>query len=310
MSIFVSHSNSTWVDEILSNGLNLGGFTLPENVVELILSKVPNEDILNCKLVCHTWKDIVARNSFLKLRFEEKGLNWNSIPDKFKSDSKYRPILHAHLRHGILSKNYVRNSSGQDEFRGWQKIAGDWIVSQEPFGCEPLPTSTFFKRVGQSCFVLKSYKGAKCYCIDLRKEGLTPEILELMLPFKLKFSQLYAASSSTPTMFKWSIVMWNEQKDFRRKYSSPIKILPSGKWQKVEYSFKFGNNARNLKELKGLRQIFLVNEVYTENTSTPDEIQRDPLNVKFARACVTLELLNSEPDESSSQAVSMEGGHD
>ncbi|CAL8137683.1 unnamed protein product [Orchesella dallaii] len=111
-------------------------------------------------------------------------------------------------------------------------------------------------------------------------------------------------SSSTPTMFKWGIVMSNELKDFRCQYSSPIKILPSGKWQKVEYLFKFGNNARNLKELKGLRQIFLIIEVHKEDPSTPDEIQRDLLNVKFARACVTLELLDNEPDESSSSQES------
>ncbi|CAL8137689.1 unnamed protein product [Orchesella dallaii] len=298
------------MEEIVSNGLNLGGFTLPENVVELILSKVPNEDILNCKLVCHTWKDIVAGNSFFKLRFEEKGRNWNSIPDKIKSDPKYRPVLHAHLRHGILSKNYARNSSGQDELRGWQMWLGDWIVSQEPFGCEPLPISNFFKREGQSCFVLKSDKGAKCYCIDLREQGLTPEIMELMLPFQFQFSQLYASSCSTPTMFKWGAGISDWQTVFQYHYPTPIKILPSGKWQKVEYSFKFGNNARHLKELKTLRQIFLTHKAYRENPSTPDEIQRDPLNLKFARACVTLELLDNEPDESSSPAVSMEDKRD
>ncbi|CAL8115986.1 unnamed protein product [Orchesella dallaii] len=269
---------------------------LPENVVEMIISKICNCNILNSRLVCKEWKDLVARRSLWKLRYKNQGVNWNAIESfiRGRDSANNWVILHAQLSHEILSKNYILNPSGHDGFLGWTTLMKHFFVEEIPRRCNPLPDSPLLGRVDTGCFVASTLWSSKSYQVDLWEEGVTPIVANLLPPFQVKCSQLVASRSDRSAVYSWKVQLLNSRETVYRQYApSKVKIPASGQWTKVEYAFKFGRDAESIADLKDLRYILFIHE---GKGRYDDDVESDgPYGVKFAHVCVTLEGLHDEP---------------
>ncbi|CAL8137747.1 unnamed protein product [Orchesella dallaii] len=265
---------------------------LPEPVIELILTMVPEEDILACNLVCRTWKRLISRKSYWKKRYQEKKINWYEIPEHIRDKAGGWMILYAQYRYQILSKNYIHNPSGHRRFGGWVISATHrnmWLVEQVPDGCEPLPSSDFFGRKEGCCFVTSFDWSSKCYTVDLWREGLKlkPGVMKLILPFQIKCSQMYAARFDCGGQFNWELRLLDSHWKVIRFYKQPtIDVPPSEEWKTAEYGFKF--ESKNDFQFRDLRYIEFIHE------GKDTQFWAGHFGTKFARSCVTIELL--EPD--------------
>ncbi|ODM89606.1 F-box only protein 6, partial [Orchesella cincta] len=270
---------------------------LPDTVLEVILSKVPEDDILKCSLVCRTWREIITRKSFWKIRFKNRRIPWEEVPKHVRDKPKGWMILYAHLRYRILSKNYIQNPSGHNQFEGWTILPNDgleWRVEQVPQNCSPLPApvSNIFERNDESCFVPAFEWCSKYYWIDIRKEGLTPSLLKLLLPIQINCSQMYTARyDCCGGVFSWELRLLNSQEKILSNYESPtVELSSTTEWHTAQYSFQFGSEDEEL--VQDLRYIVFSHE----GRDTQWWAGRGQFAMKFARSCVTFEALETEPE--------------
>ncbi|ODM89297.1 F-box only protein 6 [Orchesella cincta] len=281
------------------NGFIFCGNTLPETVVELILTKVDDEDVLNCHSVCRAWSELIARKSLWKTRFDNKQVDWNSTLDR---NGSWR-VFHAILRDQILSKNYIKNSSGHDQFEGWTVVPNEyhqWSIEEKPVGCDPLPDLPHFGVKDRSAFIANSNWCSKYYLVDLWAEGLTPNLMKLLLPFQIKCCQSYTVRSDLGGDFDWELMLLNSQERVLSEYLSPITRLPQGyvKWRTAEYAFQFGkSNISNSNFLEELRYVLFIHE--GKSSGTPPH--GDRCGLKLSRSCVTIECLEPESGEEEPQ---------
>ncbi|CAL8114468.1 unnamed protein product [Orchesella dallaii] len=286
------------------NGFNLNGFNLPEHVVENILSYVSDQDIPNCRVVCHTWKHVLSSKSLWKLRFQKRGVDWNEIQSFItdRNSTNMWALLHSHMCHGILHKNFISNPSGHNGFEGWDMeppiFENPWIIEEQPMACSPLPNAPLFGRVDQCCFA--TCFGYKNFTVDLWDEGLTPALTKLLLPFQIKCSQLFSTrvDQQYNGSANWNIYLWNSDQNIRiRQLTGRIRvnfsIRSTGEWQKREWVFKFERDDLSIRDLENMRYVQFLHAGVCQ---TDPLIEEEPDNgaFKFSHTCVTIEGL---PDE-------------
>ncbi|CAL8114464.1 unnamed protein product [Orchesella dallaii] len=286
------------------NGYNLDGFNLPEHVVETILSYVSDQDIPNCRVVCHTWKHLLSSKSLWKLRFQKRGVEWNEIQSFItgRDSTNMWALLHSHMCHGILHKNFISNPSGHNGFEGWDMdVAGrenQWIIEEQPVTCSPLPNAPLFGRVDQCCFATRF--GVKNFMVDLWDEGLTPALTKLLLPFQIKCSQLFSTRMDQQYngWANWNIfLLTDDQNTIIRQLGGHIRvnfsIRSTGEWQKREWVFKFERDDLSIRDLETMRYVEFLHHGMCETEHMIEE-EADNGGFKFSHTCVTIEGL---PDE-------------
>ncbi|CAL8137739.1 unnamed protein product [Orchesella dallaii] len=281
------------------NGFLISGQAIPETVVELILSKVPVEDLLKCNLVCKAWRNLISRKSLWKICFDDNKANWNTVPEHVRDKPNGWMVLYAQLRNEILSKNYIKNPSGHRQFEGWTIFSngGDqWRVEEEPHGSDPLPNLDipfFGIDEDKSCFTSSFGWCSKYYIVNLWREGLTPELMKLMLPFKIKCSQMYTARFDCGGVFDWELRLLDSEEKRLCQHKAPrIEVPAIMEWQTAEFAFEFGSDDEEL--LKDLQYLVFIHE------GKDTQFWAGHYGMKFARSCVTFECLYSQPENSSS----------
>ncbi|ODM89859.1 F-box only protein 44 [Orchesella cincta] len=279
---------------------------LPETVLELILSKVSDEDILKCNLVCRTWNALISRKSLWKKRFENKQVNWEEVPSHIRDKPNSWMILRAHLHHRILFKNFIDNPSGHSGFDGWTIFDnnGDlWRVEEEPIGCDPLPKTELIGRNDESCFVTSYGWCSKYFMVDLWSQGLTPELLKIILPFQINCSQMYTARFDCGGKFDWELRLLDSQQKIICMYKPTCIQLPATMdWKKTEFAFQFGSGDVEL--LQDLRYIMFIHE------GKDTQVWAGHYGMKFARSCVTIECLRTEPEENALEGLTDQFGEE
>ncbi|CAL8137743.1 unnamed protein product [Orchesella dallaii] len=231
---------------------------LPETVIELVLAKVPEEDILTCNLVCRAWKELICRKSFWKKRFQDKKLNLYEIPKCVQDMQGGWMILYSQYCRGILSKNYNRMPPCQKKFPNQQ-------IPEAPSSCHILLAdqelerngifthSNFFEREIDMCYFATSFRWcSKSYKVDLWREGLKPGLMKLILPFRIKCTRICAAGFDCGSRFEWEIRILDSQLKFINVSKHPnILVEPRDDWESAEYSIEFRRkDANHLKDLR------------------------------------------------------------
>ncbi|ODM87465.1 F-box only protein 6 [Orchesella cincta] len=285
------------------NGYVLCGFEVPEPVLETILSRVSDEDILQCNSVCRAWKDLITRKSFWKKCYERQGINWNKIPSQIREKPEGWIVLYSHFRYGTFSKNFIKNPSGHRAFDGWSIYTngGDmWRVEDVPCGCHELPESSFFGP-DTSCFVSSYQWCSKYYIVDLWNEGLNPTVMRISLPLQIKCSQMYATRFDCGGIFKWELRLLDSQEKIIREHKLYIERPPSTQWETAEYGFKFKLSHADF--MQQIRYLVFIHE------GRDSQFWKGHYGMKFARSCVTVECLENDPEEES-ELEADETGHE
>jgi len=197
-------------------------------------------------------------------------------------------VLYSQLRHQILTKNYIKNPSGHgtyfifktyspiswrviyslffvDDLNGWTNLNGyEWRVEQEPLGCAPLPDTFLFGRNDRSCFigpVDRDEDGRKYYIIDLWNEGLTPTIINLISPFKIKCSQMCIAAYRTG-YYNWQVFLLTSTNKCVGKHQQSSLLPASPEWKTLECSFRLRSS--DVDQTKDLRYVVFEHEGYVK----------------------------------------------
>ncbi|KAJ7306347.1 hypothetical protein JRQ81_009689 [Phrynocephalus forsythii] len=153
---------------------------LPEEVLLEILSWVPKRDlILNCRLVCSQWRELVDQPVLWKRKCERLGIR-PKMPDG--TDHDWRTF---YLRHSV--PNLVKNPCGQENLDYWDLHGTSWVTVpyRLPFPYERIPCPP---PDVQRCFVVSSPtrsaggQGVKSQRITLRDEGYSDRLMDETRP--------------------------------------------------------------------------------------------------------------------------------
>ncbi|CAL8068715.1 unnamed protein product [Orchesella dallaii] len=274
-------------DILTDNGFNLCEIVIPETILEFILCEVAEEDILNCRLVCRTWKNLIARKYLWKRRFERRRVDICSIPASILDKPDAWLVFYAHLRYLILSKNYIGNSSGERGLEGWTMWDNvgrghRWRVKESLVS---LAATSLFNGTVPFYFDNLNDLCSKYYIVDLWREGLTPKLMKLLLPFRIKCSQLYASKCDDFDgigLFNWEIRLLNSQEKTIAKHKTGMELPRKVEWRMVEHSFNFSENSFEL--LDDLRYVVFIHG--------GDQLY---YGIKLAKSCLTIECLENNP---------------
>jgi len=107
------------------------------------------------------------------------------------------------------------------------------------------------------------------YCrVDLWKEGMTPIVMETMLPFQINCSQMYSGERDLEPhrlrpnhrcLFVWEILLLSPQDEVIAMYKPPeIHFALSSEWKTADYTFHFKTGDAKLLKQFGLRYVVFI----------------------------------------------------
>lgn len=174
-SVFQNRSESNSYDP--TNGLILSDVLLPEEIVLLILSYVDSKSLLNCKLVCINWSEIIQSNSFWRLKLQP-------LKKNIKENIPWY-IYYCLVYRNIFDTNLLKNASGENKLNYWHihhNGGNKWKVENTPMGADPLPENVPDFNGKQCCFATSFSACSKSQQINLNENKLLSYIIREFHP--------------------------------------------------------------------------------------------------------------------------------
>ncbi|XP_038677900.1 F-box only protein 6-like [Scyliorhinus canicula] len=206
---------------------------LHEDVLAEILCHVPGKDlILNCRLVCRLWRELVDRTHIwkekcIRERAFQRNLHFITPNDWMK------------LYFIPLAVNLIKNPSAEEDLRFWSidENGGDeWNVETLPGGHgQNHPCKTLNKY-----FVTSYGLCRKSQIIDLSAHGLWGGLLDFLQP-KIVVSDWYAGRHDCGCMYALSVELLSEDRTPIRSYNSEEIRIPQWsdvKWNQITHVFE------------------------------------------------------------------------
>nr|CAD7261800.1 unnamed protein product [Timema shepardi] len=224
-------------------GYFIKGIPFPEEVLIILLSHVDHKTLLNCRQVCKLWRELVD-GSVWKEKFRREGRSYHSFR-AIASSRKLPWYAYYWIFHkDPFGRNLIKNGCGQNKFSHWtihSNGGNKWDVERTPLGCEPVPSE-----VGaDSCFVTSYQLCSKQQLVDLRVEGVPPQIMDELKPC-ITVSEWgeYAGRFDCSCVYEMHIKLLNSHRSPLEEYQQQ-KSMHAGEnvdWRKISNTF---NNYKN-----------------------------------------------------------------
>ncbi|GAB6029422.1 hypothetical protein CHUAL_005181 [Chamberlinius hualienensis] len=238
------------------------GFAFTElspELATLILLHVPDNDlVVNCQLVCKTWKQLIDNYGFWKRKALMKGVHYpKRLAETNFSAHTYRLIA----IQNPFKRNLIFNPYGKEAFNGWEKprtettsendtmlgwhsyshrkrLEDSFRIEDPPVGADALDTVPELREVATSCFATSHYKCKKVQCIDLNKLGCTEEVMRFLKP-SIYICDWYAARFDCGSYYWLTVSLLDKNKEEVDRFSFEDEEAQwtGCKWSKVEHTF-------------------------------------------------------------------------
>lgn len=211
-------------------------YDISEDILIHILSFLHPSDLLrNCSLVCRQWKQLIDGHSIWKRKCLRDGKTipkycFETIPENF-----YRNIYLSNP----YGRNLLRNPYGSEKLEYWTITAGDdggWTVEDVPQGADPVPCEAG----GASCFATSYMRCEKYQEIDLIKEGINEELIDVIHP-PIAVGEWHAARFDCGSTYELRVLLLNaEHSEIDSFEYGPYEEQQwTGRaWAKAEHVFK------------------------------------------------------------------------
>uniref|UniRef100_A0A1B6J9E4 F-box domain-containing protein n=1 Tax=Homalodisca liturata TaxID=320908 RepID=A0A1B6J9E4_9HEMI len=265
------------VESDFTNGLIIFGNFLPEEVMSNILHCLSWDDLLNFRLVCHSWKRLIdSFVSYKKIKecksykacfaFNVKGFNPESLPF----------YVYYAIGKNAFGSNHLKNAFGSGEiphvcqpprrsfgrrraqdlrmcsdvncprFKHWSVLSsqGDgWTVEMVPQGSQPLPEHL----EGSSCFVTSYGLCSKQQIIKLSECGLSSKIMDEIQPH-IDISEWYARRFDCGSIYRLKVSLLDINKEVVDQFIEEIVDNHwDDNWHQVSHTFRnYGPDVRFL----------------------------------------------------------------
>lgn len=203
---------------------------LPVDVVEVILSFVPAEDLLTNCIHVEQWVEIINSNSLWLLKCLRK---WKNVvkPDPIS------PNFYRHFYHMPFGVNLLKNPCGRDGMNGWivTNNGGDgWKVENPAGGADSIPDTDC-----QFCFTTSYVNCEKFQSVNLSDYKITAKMMDIVRP-QIKVSEWHAARWDCGSIYKLKVAILdkNSVKLDHFEYEHTETQWTGRQWQKVEHVFK------------------------------------------------------------------------
>ncbi|KAJ6661311.1 hypothetical protein lerEdw1_015449 [Lerista edwardsae] len=151
---------------------------LPDELLVLVLSWVSSRSLVTrCRLVCQRWKDLIDSPTLWKLKWKREPSKRGLLEAALKVARRTPQIEWSRL--GVLEpfgRNLIKNPCGTERLLHWEiQQGGDgWTVEENLDFVEGAEA--------QTCFVSSYMHCAKWQVVDLLKEGLWEDLLDICQP--------------------------------------------------------------------------------------------------------------------------------
>ncbi|XP_042334516.1 uncharacterized protein LOC121936375 [Sceloporus undulatus] len=178
-------SQPSWIRFLLRKKVTIKD--LPEDVLLEVLSLVPRKDlILNCRLVCSHWRDLVDLPFLWKRKCQRMGFYPETSDNTFQD---WRTFCFLNCK-----RNLVKNPCGEAGLESWQMNGNKWDTDEQ---IVPYVSSRFYKLCRfipcppqdvQKCFIFTcpagcySESGTKKQRINLMEEGYSNQLMDETKP--------------------------------------------------------------------------------------------------------------------------------
>ncbi|XP_077998271.1 F-box only protein 44-like [Glandiceps talaboti] len=196
---------------------------VPDNVLTVILSCVPDKDLLNCMLVCKRWYMTIQQPTFWKIKCLNAGRLLRELVNI--PSAEWRNVYFKNP----YGRNLIRNPCGDDG------VSKDWIilmnggnqlrVEDSDIGCKPKPIEMLEETDTSST---KNFASSYGWChrvqvIDLIKEGCSEYVMDEIRP-DIDISEWYAARWDCGSIWEMRVSLskktYNSVQDIKSSVSS------------------------------------------------------------------------------------------
>ncbi|XP_063799952.1 F-box only protein 6-like isoform X2 [Pseudophryne corroboree] len=205
---------------------------VPEGVLLEILSSVPHRDlILQCRLVCSVWRDVIDSHTLWKMKCQRDGFlpkDWRKNPP----DWRMFYVL------SYKKRNLLRNPCATDDFNFWHKnedLGDGWKV-------ETLPGDhgqSFPEESVRKYFVTSYGPCIKSQTIDLTEEGYYGDLMDVMQP-AIVIKDWYAARHDCGCRYTLLVQLLSKEHTVIEEFCPEPVVIPQwsdAKWAQVEHTF-------------------------------------------------------------------------
>lgn len=230
---------------------------LPDEMVVYTLSFIDADTLLNCRLVCKIWRELI--DAYV---FQEKSSRENEYVNNGRGYYSFSKIDSSNIRklelpwyvfyvickYDPFNRNLVKNHCGQNQYMHWS-ITNDhnwWTIEETPEGAPLLPDDPDFDG-HTSCFVSTYRLCSKRQKIILKNYGLNDIMMKTLQP-EISVSEWYTGRFDCGCKYALRATVHdkNDKLIEQHNYNDTLPQWEANIWTKASHSFKNQSNASHL----------------------------------------------------------------
>ncbi|XP_060852462.1 F-box only protein 17-like [Rhopalosiphum padi] len=230
---------------------------LPDEMVVYTLSFIDADTLLDCRLVCKRWRELIDAYVFQEKasrenKYVNNGRGYYSF-SKIDSNNIRKLelpwyVFHVICKYDPFNRNLVKNHCGQNEYTHWN-ITNDhnwWTIEQTPQGAPPLPDDPDFDG-HTSCFVSTYRLCSKRQKIIFKNYGLNDIVMKTLQP-EISVSEWYTGRFDCGCKYALRATVHdrNDKLIEQHNYNDVLPQWEANIWTKASHSFKNQSNASQL----------------------------------------------------------------
>lgn len=226
-------------------------FYVPEEIIAHILSFVDFDSLVfGCRLVCHSWKNIVDNLALREKAERECALELEKAVREPVSKKLILPWYINYLCHKkLLGRNLLKNNCGKDKFKHWSILSngGDrWKIEDIPSGSDALPEDCSDFEGYTSCFSTSYHSNSKVQVINLLEEGFGQKFMDNVQP-DIAISEWFSGRFDCGCVYELKVELMDKKMkpiaNFEQRES--IEQWKGREWHKIEHVFSnYGHGVR------------------------------------------------------------------
>ncbi|CAI6366694.1 unnamed protein product [Macrosiphum euphorbiae] len=229
---------------------------LPDEMVVNTLSFIDADTLLDCRLVCKRWRELIDAYVFQEKasrenEFVNNGRGYYSFSQVESSSIRKLElpwyVFYVICKYDPFNRNLVKNHCGQNEYKHWERYDHSlWIIEQTPQGSPLLPDDPDFDG-HTSCFVSSFRLCSKSQRIIFKNYGLNDTVMKTLQP-EISVSEWYNSrfDCGCKYVLRATVFDGNGELIEQHNYNDVLPQWGDNIWTKASHSFKNQSNASYL----------------------------------------------------------------